>query len=727
MEKIAQAVVVVATLWFLIAISWGLFGRIAAGHDAVVAARGIIAENMLRWHIVGPVRDYSLERPGAALFYSHHPFGTFWSIAAFAAVLGRHAYVPRLFAIVASAATPPLLYGIGRGLWGPVPGALAALAYVTLPITLAFGNFPGFEVPLVTSCLLTTWGYVRFARSGNYWWTAVSLMGALLCANTDWEAQIFLAVAVACSSAAALFGLRGRSGELDRMAVARWSWLTALVAIGTVSAYGYYFEHIGTLGDLAAQLTARTRGNAEPLSRVLAARAYWIDVTFTPLAILVGKIALPLFILRILLFRRFLEIFPMAIFAMALIHYVKFKNGADVHIYWPLPFAPYYALSVGVIAESAGQLARGVLVFRDRARWADAVPAAALATFALIPLAILPDGIEGLHYARMTGGRFNEKGKLALREEDKSQALEWMAGRIEDPAVIDLHESMRATWAQAWALHRPVRAVTAIPSIHSRKLDRYFIGDLAFMNSADQLRLAHDFSVVVVGQYAFVDRGIAPPAPAQGLVFDEREPTPLEWYFLSGIDPVRTVRPDAFYTWELREHYGQTPNPPPATPPASIDQIRIAHNAAVASGNSELAARYEAKLMASLDTEVARTYSNGTKLIGRRYTPGVAPTLSLYFLAPGPAEADYQFEVVSMVENRRFLSLVPADSKTKAVGASFVIPPRLWKKGYIYVSRSEIRHRPGREAYFGGFSSPPGVGALNLLDDRDDTALIVLR
>lgn len=725
-ERISQAVVVVATVWFTLAVSWGLFGRVAAGHDAVVAARGIIAENMLAWHIGGPVRDYTLQRPAPNLYYAHHPWGTFWGITALAALLGRHSFVPRLFAIAASAATPPLLYGIGRGLWGPVAGALAALAYATLPITLAFGNFPGFEVPLVASCLLTTWGYVRFSRNRHYRWMAVSLIGALLSANTDWEAQVFLAVAVGWLTATALFGRRRRFGRLDVLALGRWSWLVALIGVGTVSAYVYYFQHIGAIGDLAAQLTSRTRGNSDPLSDVLQARAYWIDVTFTPLAILVGKIALPLFLLRIFFLRRALEIFPIAMFVMAALQYVKFKNGADVHIYWPFPFAPYYALSLGVIADSADPIARWVIRSCGRLDWINAVPIACLASFGLIPLVILPDGIEALHYARMTGGRFNEKGKLALREEDKSQALEWMAGRMDSRTTVGLHEGMRPTWAQAWALHRPVTQSSTVPVSRTNGADRYFIGDLAFMTSAEQLQLARAFSLVAVGQFVLADRASAPPEPVQGLVFDEREPTPLEWYFLSGTDPIRAVRPDAFYTWELRDAFGQTPNPTPDASPTTADQLRIAHNIAVAANDSELAERYDRELMATLDTRVARTYRDGTKLLGERYTTGVAPTLAVYFEAAGPTAVDNQFDVFSVVDARRFLSLVPPDERTKSFGTPFVIAPRLWRKGYIYRSRVEIRHRPGHETFFGWLGSPAATPPASV-DETNDVPLLELR
>jgi hypothetical protein len=164
-ERVARIVVVVSTVWLALAVIWGICGPIGGGHWAIVASRGIMADNMVTWGIWGPVREYALSRPTPQLYYVHHPWGTYWVIGALAKVFGRHAFVPRLEPVLMCVACPPLLYGIGRALWGPVPGALAALAYSVLPIVLAFGNFPGFEGPLIFGCLLTTWGYLRFRAS----------------------------------------------------------------------------------------------------------------------------------------------------------------------------------------------------------------------------------------------------------------------------------------------------------------------------------------------------------------------------------------------------------------------------------------------------------------------------------------------------------------------------------------------------------------------------------
>ena len=720
-ERAAFIVTIAATAWFGAAASWGLFGPIGAGHEAVVASRGIIADNMLSWHIASPIREYTLGPPSPDLVYANHPWGTFWYVAGFAAVFGRHAFVPRLAAVVVNSAAPPLLYGIGRVLWGPMPGALAALAYVTLPMTLAFGAFPGFEGPLITACLLTTWAYLRFAREKSWRWMAVSLLGVVLVANADWEGQIFVGVAIAGLSAHAFFGRRRGGSENDARAIARWAVLAAFLAGGTALAYLVYFQSIDAIGPLVAQESRRSAGNGTALSTVLAARRYWIDVTFTPLAVLVGKVALPVFLARWLVFRRTLEIFALALLVMAIVQYLRFKNGADLHIYWPMPFAPYYALSVGVLAATAQSLLQAASAILNREDRGEALGRrgrrAVVVGFGLIPLAILPDGIDGLRFARMTGMRFNEGGKRAPRDVDKSLALEWMGARMGVPSIVNVHEGMRPNWAQAWALHRPLKGVTVVPTAHAPGEGRYFVADLAFLSASAQLDLAKSFHLSVIDRFVLADLDPSHSAGADGYVFDEREPSALEWYLVSGVDPIRAIRPDPFYTWELRDHYGQVPNDPPATPPRTLEQLRIAHNIAVESGDVPLAERYQRDIVARLDTSVAMTEPGGARLLGELNSPGVEPELSLFFLAAEHAESDHAFEILTIVEGRRPLSLVPIDDKTQPVGIPFTLPSRLWKRDFIYVSRAPVRHRPGRERFVGFFSATrdlpahPGVAA----------------
>jgi hypothetical protein len=704
-ERVARWVVGVATVWFAIALCWGMFGRIGAGHTAVVAARAIVAENMTTWGIWGPLREYTATAPTPNQYYLHHPWGSFWYIGLVARVLGRHAWVPRLAAIALSVSTPPLLYGVGRRLWGPAPGALSALAYVVLPITLSFGDFPGFEVPLIFGVLLATWGYVRFAERWQPGWAAVSLLGVLVSVNADWEAGVFVAVVAAMLAIAHLLVPARWFGRVPLDRFAPWWALAVMLTAGTVLGYIAYFHRIDGLQSLLDGFGKRARGNEVRLAELLRARHTWIDEEFTPLAIALGKAAAPLFLVRWVFFRRVLEAFPLAILASAGVEYVVFKQAADVHVYWPMPFAPYFALSVGMLSSTACAVVRWALA-RPLARAPRSAGLVGLVhvAFGVAVLAILPDGLAWMGYARRTGGRLNERGHLTLRETDKEQALEWMAARMAPEGTVVEHSGMHGNWSQSWALHRFLFGTEQVPAADGGS-PRYFVADLAFLSSDQQLQLARRSHATAVGRYVLVDRQ-APPAPADAFGFDERQPGPLQWYFVSGIDPVRTIRADAWSTWELRAHWGQVPNPAPDATPQSAEELRIAHNVAVAEGDDARAEALRARLGALLAPGSSVRFDDGTSLLGTRYVDGVAPVLEVYFVAREPLAEGTTFQIDAQVVRKPRWSLVPPDDQIKETGVPFAVPPRLWKPGFIYVEQAEIAHRPGVEAFRGHFASP---------------------
>jgi hypothetical protein len=114
-------------------------------------------------------------------------------------------------------------------------------------------------------------------------------------------------------------------------------------------------------------------------------------------------------------------------------------------------------------------------------------------------------------------------------------------------------------------------------------------------------------------------------------------------------------------------------------------------------------------LLAQLDTGPATTFSDGSRLLGVHFTPGVAPALEVYFLAAGPMPSQNMFEIASTVSRKAPWSLVRADDAVRVVGAPFVVPTTQWKTGFVYVERTEIRQRPGREAFAGFFTAPNGA------------------
>ena len=325
-----------------------------------------------------------------------------------------------------------------------------------------------------------------------------------------------------------------------------------------------------------------------------------------------------------------------------------------------------------------------------------------------MPLAILPDGVTGLNYARNTGGRFNEKGLLIHQDADKSILMKWLEPKLESRTSAGFDISMRFEWSYAWELQRPVEPIAAMP--HSLKTGReqYFLLDTRFVSRSKDLQtLADTFAITAVGPYWIVDRGAA-KAPIEGYVFEHHEPGILDWCFYQAHDPVYSIQRDAYHAWELRDAYGQKPNPVPHGPLLTRDARRVAHNMAVASGDKALAAKLQQELLADLDRSVATRYDDGTELLGMTYDKGVAPRLTLYFKSSGAEGGDLEFSIRSEVEQKKTLSWVEADDKLRVVGMPFSIPTSLWKPGFIYTSVTEIRKRPGLERYYGYFHATRG-------------------
>jgi len=692
--------VVVASAWFAAAMAWGLFGPLAGAHAAADAARGIAAENMTTWDIWGPVTEYVATRPPPQLYDTEHPWGTFWIVRGLVKILGHHDFVPRLQPFLMSVVTPPLLYAIGRALWGPGPGALAALAYVVVPVTLALGSSAGFDVALVFGCLLATWGYVRFAERWRRRWLAVSLLGVACTANADWSGCVFLAAVLLWFVLAHYLAPRW-FGRVPALRFGRWWAFSAAIVSVTLAAYLYFIFHNDLVDRVLSQVIAHEKGHEAPLRELLKQRSASTSLALTPVVMAVGRLAVPVFVFRLVLLRQAREVFPLALLAMASLTYVHFPGGPDASSAALLPFAAYGALSLGVLATAWVGVGRWMLRRLGRRDERQALPAVAFAGLAVVPLVVLPDGVRGLAYGRVAGGLFDAPGQRLSGDPDRAAALAWMSERMKLGTRVQVHSSAHATRADEWVLRRPVTPTDGLPVHANRADDRYYVGDLAFI--ADRGPLATQFHLVAVGTFVFVDR-TAPTGPADGYALDVRAPDALEWAFVSGAAPVVTVRADPWYTWELRDELGQTPNPPPAAEPVTPEELRVAHNIAVAAGDGARADAFEAKLVEKLLVYPAATFTDGTRLLGVRVTPGFAPTLEVYLAAAGPSRDGAEFEIETSIRSGPRLSLVAADDAPTVLRPPLLVSPRAWRRGYIYASRSRVGPRPGSEVVSGYFT-----------------------
>jgi hypothetical protein len=708
-ERAALVVVVLASVWFTLAALWEIGGPFAAGHYAASTAVATGGENMWRFGVIGAVTAHTHGPPSGRDFYCHHPWGIFWTAALFTKLFGHQFFVCRLPAVLMSACMPGLLYAFGRAAWGPIAGAVAAAAFTVLPISLSFANFHSLEVPVMFGVAVCAWAYLRLAQTGRRRFLLLSLAGLLFAENADWAGFVFGALLLA-GAFARLFVLERFSPPVpSRRLVAFFAW-AACLSIAVAGFYVVAFQSLGNLEDFLRSGQFRSMGAKLPLGLVLESRRTWIETAFTPLAILLGKLALPVLLLRAVFLRRDEDWLPLAVLGMALFQYLAFKQGADVHFFWPHYFAHYFALAAGVLAHGAQSLLGAA--FRSRPRLVRLSPWLSLGVFLCLVGLVLPDGVRALVFARKTGGRFNEKGYIIHPDFDKEAALSFLSARLSDSSGILLHTSMKQSYWMDWLLERPVRT-GKIPSRKVEGTDRYFLLDARFTN-ADELRsLAKNYAIVAVGPFWFIDRARG-HAPFEAYRIVRREPGALEAYFVQGSHALRDIEPDPWAAWELSEHFGEHQVEPPSTVPEDLEQLRIAHNAALARGD-EARAR---ELLSRLTQEASLpscAYDDGTRVAAVHFERGSSDVLTV-LLEAGPASSgDRRFRIDSTVEAPPVFSLTPKDPTLREVGLPTVVPPALWKPRYLYSSVTEVLKRPGRERYFGRFvgagAPVPGTGS----------------
>jgi hypothetical protein len=686
-------------LTFAVAVC-GLFGPIPEGHYASSGAIGMAAQNMWRWHTTLPLIGYA-SHPGTN-YYMHHPLGVFWVIAALGKVLGFNDIVLRLPTIVYATGTTFLTYRLGRDLWGAVAGGIAALAFVALPITLGFANYHDLEQPVMFGCLVSTWAYVRFVRTWRDRYAWLSVAGFLFALANDWPAYVW--------GAFFLFGLFVRGmvlgerpfGPVDARRFGRyWALMVGAVVI-SLAIEATMISASGRLNDVLGSYSSRASGSSTPLRQVLAARAYRIELMFTGLGILLGKLAVPVIAARAVLRRNDLELLPLPILFASILQYVLFKQGADVHIFWPHMFALYFGLAAGALAASVHDVAAwlGRRLTGRRGAWL--THSARWAPFLLVGLPtalVLKDGLSLVRLARESGGRFAEANLESGI--DKQVALDWFLARTPPQTEVGFHSSVFASWAIQWEL-RP-RSV-AIKQPVEAAAPRVYILDPRTAPLADLRKAAARFHVHVVGTSWLVDRG-APAAPLDAYAVDEAEPSLLRAWLWGPTEPVRSIRWDPWLTWEARTLVGQ-PASSPSEAPTTTEQVRVAHNEAISRGDAVAAAGLRASLERRFTLPLQARYDNGTRLIGAVVIRGAQPSITLYFVA-GSFAADAHFVVRAKVVAPPRLSTLPADPDELELQGGALWPATLWREGEIHTARFVYRRRPGRERFTGAWAGAP--------------------
>ena len=728
LERFATIVAAIACVWFGLAAAWGMFGTIGAGHiGGGASGTAMMAEQMVRWKIGYPAWDwYGSAPPSPDAYYCHHPFGMYWLSAFFLWIFGHRDFVVILPAVLVNAAIPPLLYSIGKQHWGVIAGSAAACAYTVIPIAVGFASFHNLEGLCILGALLCFWGHSKFQATAKGQYLAASLLGIAIATCGDWVGFLLVAPLLAWAFLRLAVLPAWASPPLKVARYARWAFLSAALALAILAMWIFLFQRVGKIADWLGSGAIRGGGDELKLSDVLIARKHWLDFSFTPFAILVGKIALPLAVLRLIVKRTDEEIYSLALLFGAAVQYVVFKRGADVHIFWPHYFAAYYALAIGQLSATVCTMARW-LTARWNVRVSNRAGALSGLVVGLVPsLLMVPDAVRAKRLWAQTGGRYNDNGGLIRSDIDLFVVVKQIVyPKVSTGAVADI-QFAGLSWEHQWALHGKARPDRGEP-LHDDPINHPIWYTRASGVDPDTLqRIAGNNHVRVYGDVWVVTQG-EPQAPLDAHALREREPNLLEWYLVSGVEPVRTAmrKVDPFLTWEWRTHLGQEA-PFPTTAPASINEIRIAHNAAIARRDVGEALRLRTQVESQLDRSVATDF-DGVRLLGVRLTGGVQPRIETWFEVSDHIEAHATFNVRSVVESQNRLSLIPPDPTERELAWPPSLSPRLWKKGYLYKTETVMNHRIGGERYFGYWTARDSHPAPKRSDGRASTDLVFFK
>ena len=731
-DRVSRWIAVVASAWFAFAAAWGMFGTPLSGHiDAGSAGNVMAAEQMIKWRILYPAWGwFNGLKPTEALFICHHPFGQYYVPAIQYWIFGHHDVLVHLPAVLMSVAIPPMLYGIGKERWGAPIGAVAAAGYVFVPIALGFANFWNLETICIFGALLFFWGHSRHVTTGRKRFMIASLVGLAFACAGDWVGYLLVAPTLGWAFLRAFVLPVRATPRLRIVPYARWWALCAVLVVFSLAWWIGLFHHAGQIDEWLNAGQTRSSGggtNSLTLRATLDARKSWIEFSFTPLAIWVGKVAAPICLLRLLVTRLDEESYALSVLVGAVFQYVVFKEGADVHIFWPHYFAPYFALALAQLADAIGMVAGRVTRWFSRPRAPVVAAVTGLAVGLMPVVAMAHDGVKSLWVWRRTGGRYDDNGSLIVSQGDFLFVMRNIVMPKQKLGThLQTHPSIGWGWEEQWSYQgEQVTMGSPVVGGAGAAAQPFWVGRGSAMGGDEQRRIAAVAHVRIYGDIWVVDQRES-PAPVDAFSLNEREPNPFEWLFLGGTEPHRSIaaEPDPWMTWEWRTHLGQ-PASIPSGQPVTDDQVRIAYNVAIASGDRDAAARWRKVIDGLLDAAPATTFTQGVRLLGVRLTGGAQPRIETWFEDSGSMN-EALFDVRSTVEARAPLSLIAPDPTDRDMGGAPLIATKLWRPGFLYVTRIVQNHRIGRERYWGTWQSRDGAAPPRRTDGQPDTTLAVV-
>jgi hypothetical protein len=316
-------------------------------------------------------------------------------------------------------------------------------------------------------------------------------------------------------------------------------------------------------------------------------------------------------------------------------------------------------------------------------------------------------GLPLFWQARLTAGRFDERGRSTDSERDRALFAQWATRQTPENAVVLTHKSFGSLLNVIYGAERPCIDVER-PWDPAPKdtVEGGLLVDARRVAFAELRTLARMNGVTAVGPFWRVDRspGAAAAHPFVALRLEEHVPRGLERLGLA-TDLVRTIKDevDPWATWDWRVHLGLAATPP-AGEPVTFYEMRVAHNVAVLVGDTARAALWRARLEALLTDTTRFDFTNDLHILGFQLEDGPPYVMTMLFEAgPNVVPAEAVFTVRSHVVKRPFLWPAPIDGFDKEVSTPPTIGAPMYKARFLYEQRFVVHKRIGRERFSASF------------------------
>jgi 4-amino-4-deoxy-L-arabinose transferase-like glycosyltransferase len=716
--RAAGRVALVASLAFAALAAWEIGAPLEGGHWASMAGCAIAAENMLRHHIFAAVAHYPASPPpDHAQYYCRHPYAIYVMEAIARAVFGHRSWALRVPAVVCSAVTPFVLFRLGKALWGPVAAAVATVTFAVVPVDLAFAMFSSLEVPTILFGLLFCLGTVRVWQGGGRRDVVLSALGALGACHSDWPGVMLVGIVAACGAARAYALPPAWRGPADAPLLRAWVLTVVAVVLGTLLLYVALILAAGQMSDVLYGAQMRSAGHGppwealqNPLRRM---RLLWM-IPSVGFAVILA--ALPIAAWR---FRsKPGEVLLLAWTFTASFQYLYFRQGADIHIFWPQYYGPCVALALGTLTDAL----LGWKLLTKRA-WLRSV---SLAFTVAIPIALFARvGLTVLDQSRLTQGRFDEHELYIESGAAQSQFAAWATRGAPRDALLPC--TKLCSWNVEYATGLPlVEGPIDLSPRGALDRDRVELVDARYAPSAALLQLARTYDTVAVGSFLRVDRAL-PGSGVRAVRFEEREPTLLERLFVTDHDLIRVIGADAdpWATSQWADAFG-TYAPVPHVEPESLDELVAAYDASSVAGDASRAGALRARALARLGSMLGVDLTRDVHLTGSSVEYGPAVRVTLLWETGArfePPREDSTFVVRCRTVEDPSLWPVPVDRLERETAPPMTIKPALWRADHLYVQRFVLLPRPGIEVCRGYFT--PGDPAP--VSGRFDVPLFTIR